>query len=114
MKTQGGARPNAVVEDADGLWNAKFDRKDDQWDHARIERAMLRLAQACSIRAATSKRTTNYDREALLVKRFDWEKTDEGYRYARMPTALTVWRDDDEHPSDHAIIGTSSRLWIHP
>ncbi|MEZ5551516.1 MAG: HipA domain-containing protein [Pseudomonadales bacterium] len=93
--SMGGARPKAVVEDNEGLWIAKFNRKDDKWDYAKIERAMLELARECGIQAAISKRTTIGDRDALLVKRFDREKTDQGYRRARMLSALTLLRADE-------------------
>ena len=93
--SMGGARPKAVVEDEEGLWIAKFNRADDKWDHARIERAMLELARKCGIHAAISKRTTIGDRNALLVKRFDREKADEGYRRGRMLSALTLLRADE-------------------
>lgn len=32
--SMGGARPKAVVEDKEGLWIAKFNRKDDKWNEA--------------------------------------------------------------------------------
>lgn len=91
----GGARPKAVVEDNEGLWIAKFNRVDDRWDNAKIERAMLLLSKECGIQAATSKRTSIGDRDALLVKRFDRELTDTGYRRARMLSALSVLRADE-------------------
>lgn len=94
--SMGGARPKAVVEDDDGLWIAKFNRADDRWDHAKIERAMLLLASECGIRSATSKRTTLGDRDVLLVKRFDREKADGRYRRARMLSALTVLRANED------------------
>jgi serine/threonine-protein kinase HipA len=93
--SMGGARPKAVVEDDEGLWIAKFNRADDKWDYAKIERAMLELARECGIHAAVSKRTTIGDRDALLVKRFDREKTDDSYRRARMLSALTLLRADE-------------------
>lgn len=93
--SMGGARPKAVVEDDDGLWIAKFNRADDKWNYAKIERAMLVLARECGIRAAESKRATIGDRDVLLVKRFDREKTDDGYRRARMLSALTLLRADE-------------------
>ena len=43
--SMGGARPKAVVEDAAGLWIAKFNRPDDNWNSARVENAMLILAR---------------------------------------------------------------------
>ena len=91
----GGARPKAVVEDDDGLWIAKFNRPDDKWNHARVEHAMLVLARACGIRSAESRITTVGDRDVLLVKRFDREKTSAGYLRARMISGLTLLRTED-------------------
>lgn len=91
----GGARPKAVVEDKDGLWIAKFNRPDDKWNYARVERAMLELARECGVLTAESRITTIGDRDALLVKRFDRKKTDNGYRRARMLSALTLLRAED-------------------
>lgn len=95
--SMGGARPKAVVEDDHALWIAKFNRKDDQWNHARVERAMLQLARACGIHSAESKLATIGDRDTLLVKRFDREHTVSGYRRARMLSALTLLRAEDTH-----------------
>ncbi|MDZ7768610.1 MAG: type II toxin-antitoxin system HipA family toxin [Woeseiaceae bacterium] len=93
--SMGGARPKAVVEDADGLWIAKLNRKDDKWNHARVERAALELARACGIQTAESKLTAIGDRDALLVRRFDREKVKSGYRRARMLSALTLLRAEE-------------------
>jgi serine/threonine-protein kinase HipA len=93
----GGARPKAVVEGDDALWIAKFNRADDRWNHARIEHAMLLLARECGIHTAHSRIVTMGDRDALLVKRFDRERTESGYRRARMLSALTLLRTGDTH-----------------
>lgn len=95
--SMGGARPKAVVENDDALWIAKFNRPDDKWNHARVERAMLMLARECGIQTAESTLTTIGDRDALLVKRFDREKFEDGYRRARMLSALTLLRAEDAH-----------------
>lgn len=95
--SMGGARPKAVVEDDGALWIAKFNRPDDKWNHAKVERAMLELAHACDIHRAESKLTTIGNRDALLVKRFDRQGTDKGYRRARMLSALTLLRAEDTH-----------------
>jgi serine/threonine-protein kinase HipA len=84
-----------VVEDDGALWIAKFNRPDDKWNHARVERAMLTLARACGIETAESRLATIGDRDALLVKRFDRAHTDKGYRRARMLSALTLLRAED-------------------
>jgi len=95
----GGARPKAVVEDAEGLWIAKFNRQDDKWNCARVEHAMLVLAQSCGISTAESKVVGVGGRDALLVKRFDRQKTNKGYLRARMVSGLTLLRAEDSHHS---------------
>lgn len=97
--SMGGARPKAVVEDGDGLWIAKFNRPDDTWNHARVEHAMLTLARACGLVTAESRVVDVAGRDVLLVKRFDREKTDAGYRRARMVSALTLLRAEDTYES---------------
>lgn len=97
--SMGGARPKAVVEDNDGLWLAKFNRQDDKWNNARVEHSMLNLARSCSLRVAESRITTIRNRDVLLVRRFDREKTDEGYTRSRMISALTALRSEDNHRS---------------
>ncbi|MBU6270298.1 MAG: HipA domain-containing protein [Betaproteobacteria bacterium] len=97
--SMGGARPKAVVEDDDGLWIAKFNRPDDGWNNARVEHAMLTLARACGLVTAESRVVEVAGRDVLLVKRFDREKTDAGYRRARMVSALTLLRAEDTDQS---------------
>ena len=97
----GGARPKAVVQDADGLWIAKFDRPDDRWNHPRIEHGMLALARACGLRVADGRIETVADRDVLLVRRFDRERADTGYLRHRMVSALTLLRAGDS-PVDRA------------
>jgi serine/threonine-protein kinase HipA len=94
----GGARPKAVVEDRHALWIAKFNRKDDNWNNARIEHSMLALARECGLSVSQSKLDRVADRDALLVKRFDREYTPDGYRRARMLSALTLLRAEDSYP----------------
>ena len=95
--SMGGARPKAVVEDTEGLWIAKFNRKDDAWNEARVERAMLELGRECGLHSAESRITTIGNRDALLLKRFDRQKTDSGYRRARMLSALSLLRAEDTY-----------------
>ncbi len=93
--SMGGMRPKAVVEDAKGLWLAKFNKPDDRWNSARVEHAMLRLAQRCGVTTAESKVVKVGNRDVLLVKRFDRDKTKRGYLRARMVSALTLLRAED-------------------
>lgn len=93
--SMGGARPKAVVEDAAGLWIAKFNRSDDRWNSARVEHAMLTLARRCGLAVAESRIEVVAGRDVLLVKRFDRDKTDRGYTRARMVSGLTLLRTGD-------------------
>lgn len=92
--SMGGARPKALVQD-DGLWIAKFNRPDDRWNNARVEHAMLRLARACGLTTAESRVETIGGRDVLLVRRFDRQRTADGYRRARMVSGLTILRADE-------------------
>jgi serine/threonine-protein kinase HipA len=93
--SMGGARPKAVVQDDDALWVAKFNRSDDRWNNTRVEHAMLRLARECGVRTAESRIDTIGGRDVLLVKRFDREKTGDGYARSRMVSGLTILRADE-------------------
>ena len=95
--SMGGARPKAVVEDEDGLWIAKLRHPEDKWNDARVEHAMLVLARECGLQTAESKVVTIGEHDAVLVKRFDREKTTAGYRRGRMLSALTLLRSDDNY-----------------
>lgn len=95
--SMGGARPKATVESDNALWVAKFNRRDDRWNNARVEHAMLTLARHCGISAANSRIIQVAGRDMLLVKRFDREQTPQGYLRARMVSALTLLRTEDSH-----------------
>lgn len=93
--SMGGARPKAVIEDDGALWLAKFPRLDDRWNQPRVEAGMLALARACGINAAQARVRTVGGRDVLLVRRFDRDREPAGYRRARMVSALTLLRADE-------------------
>ena len=93
--SMGGARPKAVVEADGALWIAKFNCPTDRWNNARVEHAMLRLAAACGLRVASSRVEPIGDRAVLVVRRFDREAGEGGYRRARFLSALTLLRAGD-------------------
>ena len=93
--SMGGARPKAVVQDDHALWIAKFGRNDDRWNHPRVEHGMLTLARACGLDAADSRLESVAGRDVLLVRRFDRDREDAGYRRHRMVSALTLLRAGD-------------------
>lgn len=80
--SMGGARPKKVIEHDGALWLAKFNRQDDKWNNARVEQAMLLLARDCGLNVADSTIVQVGDRDALLVRRFDRGKLDNGYARA--------------------------------
>lgn len=96
--SMGGARPKAVVEDANHLWVAKLNRVDDPFNHARVEHSMLVLGRECGLSTAESRLARIAGRDVLLVKRFDRIPVGGGgYRRARTLSALTLLRTGDSH-----------------
>src|SRR5215472_4171770 len=86
----GGARPKNVVEDDEGLWIAKFPEKNDRWNNARVESAMLNLARECGLRTSDARVVSVAVADVLLVRRFDRVKVKGGYYRHRFVSALTV------------------------
>jgi serine/threonine-protein kinase HipA len=97
--SMGGARPKAVVEHEQDLWIAKFSRHDDRWNHPRVEHGLLKLARKCGISVAENRITNVGGRDVLLVRRFDRERTENGYQRHRMVSALTLLQSDDSPTS---------------
>ncbi len=95
--SMGGARPKNVVEDAQGLWLAKFPDRGDKWNNARVEGAMLALAQECGLRVARHRIETVAGKDVLLVQRFDRTLTADGYLRHRMVSGLTALGAEDSH-----------------
>jgi serine/threonine-protein kinase HipA len=95
--SMGGARPKNVVEDAEGLWLAKFPDRGDRWNNARVEGAMLALAHECGLRVARHRIETVAGKDVLLVQRFDRTLTAGGYLRHRMVSGLTALGAEDSH-----------------
>lgn len=95
--SMGGARPKNVVEDDEGLWLAKFPDKSDKWSNARVEGAMLALAQECGLRVARHRIEHVAGKDVLLVQRFDRTLTADGYLRHRMVSGLTALGAEDSH-----------------
>jgi serine/threonine-protein kinase HipA len=94
--SMGGARPKAVVQDDGSLWIAKFSAREDRFNYSRVEHGMLRLAAECGLHAADSRLETVGGKDVLLVRRFDRDYTEAGYRRHRMVSALTLLRTGDQ------------------
>ena len=93
--SMGGARPKAVVEDDNSLWVAKFSSPQDRWSHPRVEHAFLKLAELCGLNVADSKIVSVAGKDVLMVRRFDRDHCDAGYRRHRMVSALTLLRSEE-------------------
>ena len=95
--SMGGARPKNVVEDDEGLWLVKFPDRGDRWSNARVEGAMLALAEECGLRAARHRIERVAGKDVLLVRRFDRVRIPGGYLRHRMVSALTALGAEDSH-----------------
>jgi serine/threonine-protein kinase HipA len=87
----GGARPKALIRDADGEWLAKFPSVKDQVDMVGLEAATLELGRQAGLAVPHSRiEHLGENRRVLLVKRFDL--TPEGGRRHMMSfqTALAA------------------------
>jgi serine/threonine-protein kinase HipA len=93
--SMGGARPKAIIEDNDSLWIAKFSSPQDRWNQPVVEHAFLLLAKACGLNVAQSRVISIAGKDVLLVRRFDRDKSENGYRRHRMVSALTLLKSDD-------------------
>jgi serine/threonine-protein kinase HipA len=68
----GGARPKALVRDADGSWIAKFkSARDERFDVVGLEAAAMQAAPEAGLEAAETRLVALGKRKVLLVKRFD-------------------------------------------
>lgn len=94
--SMGGARPKTVLQDGPVLWLVKFGRLDDRWNYPRVEHALLALARKCGLEPADSRIERMGGHDMLLVRRFDREWAGTGYRRARMVSAMTVLRSEDD------------------
>jgi serine/threonine-protein kinase HipA len=108
--SMGGARPKTVVEHQQGLLIAKFNRPDDRWNFAKVERAMLVLAKKCGISAAESPVVQVDGKDVLLVHRFDRFKTEKGYARARMISGLTLLQADENERERWSYISMAEEM----
>ena len=105
----GGARPKITIEHEGRQWIAKYPARDDRGPPvAALERAMLRLAGACGIRAANAQIVHG---DILLVERFDRARSADGSGWRRdaFLSAQTVFHANVEVQA-YAFSGSYSRL----
>lgn len=114
--SMGGARPKNVVRTDEALWLAKFPMRGDRWNVNAVEGAMLALARLCGIKSAEHRVEHVGAKQVLLVKRFDRAPASAGLRRARMVSAKTVLRADDELTSrdtwSYLLLADELQRWV--
>ena len=115
--SMGGARPKTQVVHDEALWIAKFSRRDDRWNHPRVEHGTLELGRACGVNVPDSRVVQVGDRDVLLVRRFDREYGVAGVRRHRMVSALTLLRADERERESWSYLSLADeirRVAVHP
>ena len=108
--SMGGARPKCLVEDGTGLWVAKLPSKYDTWNNARVEMAVMRLAESCGICVPEMRIEETERGDILLLRRFDREKTNKGYTRVGYLSALSVMGMDENEFNRHSYLHFAGRL----
>ncbi|MFO8155253.1 MAG: type II toxin-antitoxin system HipA family toxin [Thiohalospira sp.] len=86
----GGARPKALLVDADRQWVAKFSTGVDLYNVVKAEFIAMRLAARVGLTVAPVRLVRSLGRDVLLVERFDRLRGDGGWRRRLMVSALTL------------------------
>lgn len=91
----GGARPKALVEDADRKFVAKFSSSSDLYSVVKAEFIAMRLAELAGLEVAPVKLAQVANKDVLLIERFDREKVQQGWSRKALVSALTLFELDD-------------------
>ncbi|MCP4693548.1 MAG: type II toxin-antitoxin system HipA family toxin, partial [Desulfobacterales bacterium] len=91
----GGARPKALIEDADIKYIAKFSSSTDLYNVIKAEYIAMRLAGLAGLDAASVSLTRSSNKDVLLIERFDRVHTARGWRRKCMVSALTLFGLDE-------------------
>lgn len=86
----GGARPKAMIETGRHKWIAKFSSGADTYSVVKSEYIAMRLAALSGLDAAPVQLERSAGKDVLLVRRFDRERTPDGYRRRIIVSALTM------------------------
>ncbi|MDR1791502.1 MAG: type II toxin-antitoxin system HipA family toxin, partial [Propionibacteriaceae bacterium] len=109
--TLGGARPKALVRDADRLYLAKFPQPQDRYDVVVAEHNCLALAAECGIDVAPHRLVSVSGAQVLLEERFDRHH---GQRVGYL-SALTLLRANDGDRYDYLDIAEEmARVSVQP
>ena len=86
----GGARPKALIDDADTKYIAKFSSSTDLYSVIKAEFIAMRLAGLAGINVAPVLLTQSLNKDVLLVERFDRIHTGQDWQRKCMVSALTL------------------------
>lgn len=91
----GGARPKALMQDAEVKLVAKFSSSSDVYSVVKAEFIAMRLASLCGINTAPVSLVSASGKDVLLVERFDRLKANAGWHRKMMVSALTMLELDE-------------------
>lgn len=93
----GGARPKALIENADAnkKYIAKFSSTTDLYSVIKAEFIAMRLAQSAALDVARVKLEKSSNKDVLLIERFDRVHTAKGWCRKSMVSALTIFELDE-------------------
>ena len=91
----GGARPKAMIEDAERKLIAKFSSSTDTYNVVKSEYVAMRLAAMLGLDAAPVQLAHIAGKDVLLVERFDRVRTEAGWQRRAMVSALTLFGLDE-------------------
>lgn len=98
----GGARPKGTVT-IDGFpYLVKFGLERDRYNNAAVEAGCLDLCEMAGLRAAERRVIRVGDRDALVLRRFDWEEGEGGVARRHLISSMTLL---GAHESDRGFSG---------
>jgi len=91
----GGARPKALIEDESRKYIAKFSSSSDLYSVVKAEFVAMRLAALVGLNVAPVSLTRSWDKDVLLIERFDRTYTEDQWHRKHMISALTLFELND-------------------
>ena len=91
----GGARPKALIEGDPWKYIAKFSSSTDLYSVVKAEYVAMKLAKLAGLDVATVSLTRSWDKDVLLIERFDRIPARDGWVRKHMISALTLFELDD-------------------
>lgn len=91
----GGARPKALIEEESRKYIAKFSSSSDLYSVVKAEFVAMRLAQIVGLDVAPVSLTRSWDKDVLLIERFDRIPVEDQWHRKHLISALTLFELDD-------------------